>query len=348
MPHILIIRFSAIGDVAMTVPVVDSLARQHPENHYTMLSQSFLQPLFMHCPENVRFVGVDLYNDYKGIPGMYRLYRELLKYNFDAVADLHDVLRTKLLRIFFRCSGLKVKHIDKGRKDKRQLTRKNNKIFRQLKPTIERYADVFRVLGYNLTPQPPLYRRGGVELADVSVINFLASLSCGERKGVRWIGIAPFAKHEGKIFPLDRMEQVVAHFANRDDVMIFLFGGGNTEKNILDGWSAKYPRTVSVVGKLDLSAELVLMSYLDVMLSMDSANMHLASLTATPVVSVWGATHPYAGFYGYNQSLDNAVQVDLFCRPCSVYGNKPCYRKNTECLTKITPQMVIEKIQSSF
>ena len=338
MSHILIIRFSAIGDVAMTVPVIDSLARQYPENQYTVLSQTFLSSLFAHCPENVRFAGVNLC-DYKGVFGMYRLYRELLKQRFDTVADLHDVLRTKFLRIFFRCSGLKVRHIDKGRKDKRQLTRKKNKILLQLKPTTKRYADVFNALGQPLALFD--FRSiFGSSRGDFSRITQLT----GEKNGLFWIGIAPFAKHEGKMFPLDRMEQVVAHFAGRDDVVIFLFGGGTSEKTILDAWSAKYPHIISVTGKFDLSTELILMSHIDVMLSMDSANMHLASLTATPVVSVWGATHPYAGFYGYNQSSANAVQVLLCCRPCSVYGNKPCYRKDTECMTQISLQMVVEKI----
>jgi ADP-heptose:LPS heptosyltransferase len=282
---------------------------------------------------------------------MYRLYRELLKLRFDAVADLHDVLRTKLLRIFFRCSGLKVRYIDKGRKDKRRLTRKKDKIFRQLKHTTERYVDVFRSLSPqpplhgSLTPQPPLQRRGGEVLINSSMVNSTPPLSFGEGPGERLLlGIAPFAKHEGKIFPLDRMEQVVAHFAGRADTTVFLFGGGVSELAVLEEWHAKYPQTVLVAGKLKLSEELILMSRLDVMLSMDSANMHLASLTATPVVSIWGATHPYSGFYGYGQSPDNAVQVELACRPCSVYGSKPCYRKNTECMTKITPQMVIEKV----
>lgn len=75
-----------------------------------------------------------------------------------------------------------------------------------------------------------------------------------------------------------------------------------------------------------LREELILMSNLDVMVSMDSANMHLASLTGTPVVSVWGATHPYAGFLGCNQKEENAVQVSMPCRPCSIFGNKPCQR----------------------
>jgi len=336
--NILVLRFSAIGDVAMTVPVVDSLARQYPENIYTVVSQSFLHSLFENCPENVHFVGVNLENEYKGAPGMYRLYRELSKLEIDAVADLHDVLRTKLLRFFFCCSGLKVRHINKGRKEKRSLTRKKDKIFRQLKPTTERYTDVFSALGQTLSTLDFRSIFGASRGKFDRIVQFT-----GIKSGF-WIGIAPFAKHKCKMLPLNCMKQVVAYFAGKEDVNVFLFGGGMLEKAILDEWSNEYPKTMTVTGKLTMSAELILMSHLDVMVSMDSANMHLASLTATPVVSVWGATHPYLGFYGYKQSPENAVQVELDCRPCSVYGNKPCHRNNPVCMNEITAQMLIDKI----
>ena len=99
------------------------------------------------------------------------------------------------------------------------------------------------------------------------------------------------------------------------------------------------------IGKLNMRTELNLMSHLDVMLSMDSANMHLASLVNIPVVSVWGATHPYAGFMGWKQLPVNTVQLDLSCRPCSVYGQKPCWRGDYACLRDITPEQVIAKIE---
>ena len=92
--------------------------------------------------------------------------------------------------------------------------------------------------------------------------------------------------------------------------------------------------------------ELIIMSHLDVMLSMDSANMHLASLTATPVVSVWGATHPYAGFMGFRQKEENAVQIDLECRPCSIFGQKPCQRGDYACMNNIPPERITERIIS--
>jgi len=100
------------------------------------------------------------------------------------------------------------------------------------------------------------------------------------------------------------------------------------------------------VGKIvsSLKEELILMSHLDVMLSMDSANMHLASLTATPVVSVWGATHPCAGFMGWRQPEENAIQATLDCRPCSIYGQKTCRRGDYACLNMIKPETIAERI----
>ncbi|KAA6316472.1 hypothetical protein EZS27_033221, partial [termite gut metagenome] len=162
----------------------------------------------------------------------------------------------------------------------------------------------------------------------------------------KWIGIAPFAKHKGKIYPLEWQEQVVAHFSKDLRVKVFLFGGGKTEQKILNEWVIKYPSVFSTADKLKMENELILMSWLDVMLSMDSANMHLASLVNVPVVSIWGATHPYAGFMGWNQSVENCVQVDLECRPCSVFGNKKCFRGDYACLFSIKPERIIEKIQS--
>lgn len=153
------------------------------------------------------------------------------------------------------------------------------------------------------------------------------------------------AAHVGKIYPLSKQEQVISLLSERKNTKILLFGGGAKEIEVLAKWERQYPNVISTAGKLTLNSELALMSHLDVMLSMDSANMHLASLVNIPVVSIWGATHPYAGFMGWKQLPDNAVQVDLPCRPCSIFGNKPCWRKDYACLQGITPEMVVHRIE---
>ena len=330
MKKLLIIRFSALGDIAMTVPVVYDLAVQHPDLEITMLSREMARPIFERLPSNVHFIAADLNGRHKGLPGLCRLWRDAHLSEFDYIADFHDVLRTWWLRTEGCLRRKKVAKIDKGRKGKKALTRQKNKVFEQQTTSFERYAKVLEQLSYPVKPQ-------FVKL-DYSFCETQKSPS------ETWVGIAPFAKHEAKVYPKDKMEQVIKALSQRGNTIIFLFGGGEEEKRQIAEICAKYPHVKAAQSQQGLRGELALMGQLDVMLSMDSANMHLASLVGTPVVSVWGGTHPYAGFLGWNQKSENCVQLNLPCRPCSVYGNKPCFRGDYACLNGIAPEQIIEKL----
>ena len=339
MAHILAIRFSALGDIAMTVPILYSFAMRYPEHEVTLLSRPMAAPLFEHLPANIHFKGVNLKN-YEGITGLYRLSRELQEKHFDAVADLHDVVRTIVLRHIFSRRHIPTSYIDKGRYEKRKLTRSHHKELYQLTPSPERYALVFAELGY---PFPihftSLFPPEGADISPIADI-------VGERQeGEQWIGIAPFAAHKGKIYPLSQMERVIALLSQNDKNRIFLFGAGEKEKNWCEKWDKTYPHVTSLVGRMKMNRELALMSHLDTMLSMDSVNMHLASLAGTPVVSIWGATHPFAGFTGIQTAKSKTLQVELPCRPCSIFGNKKCRKGDYECLWSITPQEIVAAIE---
>ena len=340
MAKILVIRFSAIGDVAMTVPVIHSLATQYPQHQIKVLSRPNMAALFAHLPSNVSFWGADLKSTYKGFVGLNKLFNELKAENFDYIADFHDVLRTKYLRLRFLLHGKKVAHIDKGRKGKKALTRPSNKVRVQQDSSFQRYARVLEELGL------PVKMDFQSIYSNVKGDSSAFSNITGSKGSDKWIGIAPFATHTGKIYPQEQMEQVIQTLDTQKGIRIFLFGGGKKEVDILTSWADKYPSATCIAGKLKMDAELALMSHLDVMVSMDSGNMHLASLVNTPVVSIWGATHPLAGFMGWNQSEENAVQVNLPCRPCSVYGNKPCFRKDYACLYNIQPNNIVQRILS--
>jgi ADP-heptose:LPS heptosyltransferase len=290
MTRILIIRFSAIGDVAMTIPVIYSFARQYPDIDITFLSRRVLQPMFQEMPQNVHYYAADLKGKHKGLRGIYRLYKELKELKFDMVADFHSVIRTKLLCLLLRTTGIRIESVKKGRSEKHKLIRRRHKELKNQKSSFRRFADVLEKLGFPvLLDFSSIY---GDKRGDFSKI---ASVVPQKGKDI-WIGIAPFAKHEGKIYPIHLQEKVVAHFAAQPHVKVFLFGGGKKEIGIFEEWIKKYPTVISTTGKLNMSTELILMSYLNVMLSMDSANMHMASLVNIPVISIWGATHPYGGF----------------------------------------------------
>lgn len=306
----------------MTVPVFREFLEQNKDVRIVMVSRKGFSGLFEGI-KGIEFVGINI-DDYKGILGMRKLAKELLKkYNPDFIADLHDVIRSKILYLFFKRRGFKVYKINKGKEDKEELTDVWNLNKHQLKKTTERYSDVLRSMGFSVNLSHTL--RPLVE----------------DKSG---IGFAPFAQHRGKMMPLEKSFELVRELAKSEH--IYFFGGGASEVEVLSKWEKEISNTTSLAGKLSLSDELNMISKLRVMISMDSANMHLASLVGTRVVSVWGATHPYAGFLGYGQKEEDVVGVkDLTCRPCSVFGDKECYRGDWACLEELKIQQVIDKIK---
>ena len=322
MITILAYRFSAFGDVAMTVPVVTEFLEQNPEVQIVFVTRKNFSDLFEGVP-NLIFKGVNI-DDYKGFLGLRKLAKELItEFNPHYIADLHDVIRTKILNRIFSRKNYRVAVISKGKDEKEHLTDIWNLEKKPLKKTTERYADVFRDLGFS------------VELS-----HQYRTVSL-KKNG---IGFAPFAQHEGKMLPIEKSFELAKHLSEK--YRIYFFGGGKHEVETLDKWVSQIPNAENVAGKLSLKEELSKIARLEIMISMDSANMHLASLVGTRCISVWGSTHPYAGFLGYGQSENDVVHIkDLTCRPCSVFGDKKCYRGDWACLHEINIQQVIDKIE---
>ena len=337
---ILISRFSALGDVAMTLPPVYDACTANPDYEFIYLTRHHPAQIFINRPENLTMAAVNLDN-YKGVGGMWRLSKSLAKrYEITDYVDLHDVIRTKLLRFFMRLQGVRVRKLDKGRRGRKELTRKNSKVLVQLKPMPERYRDVFYSAGVALANDfDTLWGKGKGNESD------FAAVTSPKKDGEHWLAIAPFAKHKGKILPLETLERVIEYFNRREEQKIFIFGFGDEESAVIGKLARRYQSVVNMAeARLGIPAELSLLSHCDVMLSMDSANMHLASLVGLRTVSVWGATHPYTGFLGWRQRTRDVVQLDMTCRPCSVFGDKPCMRGDYHCLAGITPKMIVDKI----
>jgi len=322
-----------MGDVAMTSPVVSAVCREYKDVKFDILSEPFFEPFFEKL-DNLQFIGTNIRKSGEGVRGLWKLYRQLAKNQYDAVIDLHNVLRTKILRTFLhRLSGIDTYIVDKGRQEKRNLTEDNGGVKKQLKPTIERYCDVFRQAGL------PIKLNGVYRCKETSTF---ASRDANDNK--MWIGVSPFAQHKGKIYPNDKMKEVVEILTKRG-AQIFVFGGGEKEKNVAEEWENSIEGCRSVIGKVNLKDEMALMSNLDCMISMDSSAMHLCSLYGVRVVSVWGATHPYAGFLGYGQKMEDVVSRDLPCRPCSIYGNKVCKFGDYRCFD-IEPHIIADRVMN--
>ncbi|MGC9150546.1 MAG: glycosyltransferase family 9 protein [Microbacter sp.] len=339
--QIVITRFSALGDIAISVPLIRQLAERNPTHHFIMVSMPLTAPLFREI-SNLTYIAFDKKGRHKGWIGLLKLYFELRKLHPDALVDLHDVLRTKWLRWMFAFNRTKISIIDKGRAEKNALIKHGFQHSKQLLPTIERYANAFESIGLTLKPRD--WSSFSFSLHSKPIEKELNTMF--DEKIGNWIGIAPFAQHRGKQLPFETIEKVLEHFSKEEHTTIFLFGAGKEEGTQLEKWAQRYPNNINLANRFEIDEEIMLMKRLNVMLTMDSANMHLASIAGIPVVSVWGATHPFAGFYGYNQPEELAIQIDLFCRPCSVYGQKSCRFGTWDCLNNIKPDIIIDKITS--
>lgn len=323
---ILIIRNSALGDVAMTIPIIYSFAKEYHQKEIYVLTRPFFGRLFINAPDNVKIIPVDFKKEFKGTTGMIKLLRELDKYEFTEIADFHDVMRSWEIDVFFALKGKKVRKLSKDRKGRRKLLKDKTP---QLS-YIDRYLGVLNRLGYHF----PLTFKSvfGIDKPETPIhIEHPA------------IGIAPFARYKTKEYPLELLEMVITRLEEAG-INVYLFGG-KEDASILDGIVRNHINCTNVAGKYTIESELKIMSHLDLMLTMDSANQHLASLVGVRNISIWGSTVAYGGFLAYGQSMDDAISAGIPCQPCSVAGKQNCpLHKNTECMRMIESRQVAEKI----
>jgi ADP-heptose:LPS heptosyltransferase len=275
--------------------------------------------------------------------GLLHLVSDLKELGVDAVADLHNVLRSQIIRNLFALSGKKVAFTDKGRAGKKALTRSKNKVFKSLKMMVERHIETFQKLGFSIDLSHPKF----AEKSNLSknILNI-----SGEKNNLKWIGIAPFAQYDSKVYPQDLMQNVIDELAKNNDYKIFLFGGGNKEIEILNIFAKDKQNVINAAGKISFQEELQLISNLDLMLSMDSGNAHIAAMLGINTLTLWGATHPYAGFSPFNQPFENCLVSDRKqypLLPTSVYGNKKV-EGYEEAMRTISPESILEKITTSL
>jgi ADP-heptose:LPS heptosyltransferase len=339
--HLLVIRLSAMGDVAMTVPVLKAFSLQYPDVQLTVVSRPFFKPFFDDI-DNVTFFAIDLKEKHKGFLGLLRLFSDLRKLNIDAVADLHNVLRSKIVRTLFALSGKKVAATDKGRQDKKELTKLEIKTISPTKSMFDRHCETFEKLGFPLDLNEPIFPEKAVLSEE--------TLTITGKKEESWIGIAPFAQYETKVYPIDLMQQVIDELAKNSSNKIFLFGGGNEEIKKLNQLKSNHDNVIVVAGKIKFQQELDLISNLEIMLSMDSGNAHMAAMLGVKVISLWGATHPFAGFKPFNQPDEFCMTSDreqFPFLPTSVYGNKKV-EGYENAMRSILPETIIDKIKKEL
>ena len=335
--RLLVIRTSAMGDVALTTPVLTGMRRQYPDVELVILTRSAFNPFFSSA-DGIRLFLPDLKGRHKGFFGLVRLFIDIQKEGeFDHIIDLHDVLRSRILGLLFRLKGVPVAIIDKGRKQKKDVINGKNKSV--LKQSVVRYCDTFTKAGFPVAPSV-----GPWIIPSSDALDKISGMI--ETGSVLNIGVAPYAKHDLKMWPEEFMLKLLGMIAENRRVKFWLFGG-NEDVVMLDSFTERSKGSFSTAGKLRLEEELALMSRLDFMIAMDSSNMHMAALVGTKVISIWGGTDPLTGFGAWQQPKDFSVRIpveELTCRPCTVFGKGKCRRGDFACMMWLKPEKVYEKL----
>jgi ADP-heptose:LPS heptosyltransferase len=345
LKKILVLRFSAMGDVVLLVPVVKSLIAAHPDVEVTIVTRPKFAPFFYDM-ERVIVFPADVDYTYDGIFGMRDLFRTLIrKADYDLVIDMHDHIRTIFLRTLFRIFGTEVIIFNKGRHEKKAFSRKENKIDTPLPHTVDRYKKAFEKAGFSFDLLAPPYFTLN-ESIQAAASAWLEKKNLTKKE--KWIGIAPFAMHGSKIWPLENYAVVIEQILAKIPARFFMFGGGPREVKYFESLKARFPEHCEIVAdQLKLRQEIAMMQNLDLMLCVDSSNMHLAALAGVPLLSVWGGTHPGTGFGPFGKGEESIIQISrtaLPCRPCSVYGRETCYVGGFPCLTRVTAENIAGKI----
>ena len=334
--NVLVMRLSVLGNVAMTIPVLYPVCKANPDTRFIMLTKMWPATMFHDRPANLKVVDFDVKGNHSGLFGLLKLSAQLYKlYDIDAVADLHNVSGTWVIDAYMRMRGAKIARMDREKpKRKALVTHKSNE---PVTPIHERYRNVFMQLGFE-APDTFTHLYDGRDWP-------VSPIVMEKKEGQRWIAISPFSSHENKTYPLEKMEQVIAELTKHENYWVFLMGGGKQEKIALRRIARKYKNVVSMAEiKHKFIDEYALFAKCDLMLTMESANMHLASLVDLQAMTIWGPTSPACGYLGYNQIVEDDIQLDMDCRPCSITGDKQCKFKDYRCLKNIDPMDIVRRV----
>ena len=317
----------------MTVPIVSVFRQTYPEVKITVLTTKFFSELFNQIP-NINFLYFE--KKHKNIKGLVLLTNAIKNIKADYIIDLHNVIRTNIINFLinpfniFKTSFFKLK---KGRREKKRLI-KGGKL-KKLKTMHQRYADVFTNLDLSLDLKKfTSYKKVKISNTNIDFHNFK-----------NFIGIAPFAKHSCKEYSLTNILKIIDSI--NQDTCVILFGAPGNEQYKLEKISDKKQNVYSIAGKLSLSQEMAVISNLDLMISMDSANGHIATLFGIKVISIWGATHPYLGYAPFGQPEGNSITVDLKKYPnvpATIYGRN-CPENCIDAINSISPEKIISMIK---
>lgn len=329
---ILVLRFSSIGDIVLATSPLTTLRKRFPEARIDFMVLNHFAPLLENHPYVDRIIKINQSSNISTLKEIGDLANE----DYDLVVDLHNSLRSKLIRkritepptlIYKKPRWKRLKliqfHINHFKADFNQ-----RKLYHQcLKPILN---------GSNETPDSFLY---------VSENEKKQAIDLLRQPGLtgNFVVIIPGAAWESKRWQVEKYRTIVNELLQQPKLSVVVMGGKND--SICDGISIQSERVINLKNKTSIRQALGIISQAQFTLGSDTGLTHAAEALDVPSIVIMGPTSRETGGGTFRHRSTTIENSDLWCRPCSQNGKNPCYRKEQYCMTSITPDLVMTSIQ---
>ncbi len=315
-PKILILRLSSLGDIVLTTPLLVALREKYPESRIDLVIASEYETLAQVLPAVSR---VHVFNKRSGFSGLLALRNQLREEKYDYVLDVHDVLRTKILR---QGLGKHVSVIDKRTFKRWLLVKFKYDLLKGEPDVIGRYFEAAKKLGITDDGRAP-------------------TLKATHVRDPKRIAIAPSARHWNKRWPVEHFQRLGNTLLEKGYELTFY--GSRAEialiEEIRKGLHNGKHR--SLAGELDLTDAAHSLAKCSAAITNDSGLLHVAEAVGTPVVALFGPTVKQFGFAPRAASAVVLEVEGLYCRPCTAIGSSECPEKHFRCMREVGPEQVV-------
>lgn len=327
MKKVLIIRFSSIGDIVLTSPVIRCLKEYYPETEIHYLTKKSFSPVLKANPYITK---IHEFDDDLG-----STIHDLQTEAFDFIVDLHRNLRSRIVKTRLqKPSGT----FSKLNRSKWILV--NAKI--NLLPDVhlvERYFNAVEKLGVSYDGQGLDYYISGEEQMNM---NELIPYDFHERYMLVVVG----GKHRTKQIP----EHKLLRICNEAGYPVILSGGQEDKQQAETVAGQLKVPVYNACGRHSINESAFFVKKASVVLSPDTGLMHIAAAFRKPLVTLWGNTVPEFGMYPFlsdeNQDIYRIHEIkDLNCRPCSKIGFERCPQGHFRCMNEIKEEDVLQSIR---
>jgi len=329
LPKFLIVRFSSIGDIVLTTPIIRCIKQQVSDAEVHYLTRSPFKEVLSGNPYIDKLFILE--NKLSSILPL------LKNEKYDAIIDLHHNQRSWLVKLNLKSPGYSFHklNIEKWLMVNFKLNRLPKRHI------VDRYFDVVKRFGVK-------YDGGGLDFfIQAEAKRILEKLP--ETHQQKFLAFVIGAKHATKRLPVDK----IINLCNKIQTPIILLGGHEDEQKGCDIASAVGSKVFSACGKTTLHESAALIEAAEYIISHDTGMMHIAAGLQKKIISVWGNTIPEFGMYpfyndengGSNKGLSTIVEVkNLSCRPCSKIGFDKCPKGHFDCMNKIDEKEILRRI----